>query len=52
MEVNLSSSGFRLCGKAWQIRAYLRHLSRHSLTVQEFVTRQVHPISNKNRTLV
>lgn len=43
MKSSISENGFRLIGKGWQIRAHLRQLSQHPITVAEYLDRQQAP---------
>lgn len=44
MKTTISQQGVRLVGKSWEIRSRLRDWSRSSLTVQEFIQRQISPL--------
>jgi hypothetical protein len=37
MIIHHQPNGIRLTGKAWQIRAWLRQLARHRLTLKQFL---------------
>lgn len=39
MQIEMNQKGLLMSGKAWQIRARLREWSKHSLTLQEFLSR-------------
>lgn len=40
MKMELGTESFVIVGKGWQIRALLRQLANHSLTVDEWLQRQ------------
>lgn len=40
MQTSISSNGLRFVGKSWEIRNRLRELSKHPITVHEFLQRQ------------
>lgn len=39
MKMELGNGRLRIVGKAWQVRARLRQLANHSLTLSELLTR-------------
>ncbi|MBA4495039.1 Z-ring formation inhibitor MciZ [Paenactinomyces guangxiensis] len=41
MNIKMSDTNLHMSGKAWQIRARLREWSKHQITLQEFLSRQI-----------
>ncbi|WP_124727245.1 Z-ring formation inhibitor MciZ [Staphylospora marina] len=50
MKIDVDSHGLRVTGKAWQVRACLRSLATHPLTLKEYLNRRLK--TPKNRTLM
>jgi len=40
MKMEMGNGRLRIVGKAWQVRACLRQLASHSLTLSELLTRR------------
>ncbi|SHE44988.1 Protein of unknown function [Seinonella peptonophila] len=48
MKITTDRQGIRCVGKSWEIRAYLRRLACHQITLYQFLNRQYsHEQKNK-----
>lgn len=47
MQIDLSTHGMRIRGKAWEVRAKLRDLAQSEISLHEFLCRQTRTL-NKN----
>ena len=55
MKTSFSPQGIRIIGKSWEIRARLREWSSSSLTIEQFIQRQIlytKPISLRRKKKV
>jgi hypothetical protein len=41
MKIDLDASGLRVTGKAWEVRACLRMMAGHPLTLKEYLNRRL-----------
>jgi hypothetical protein len=46
MQIDLSSHGMRIRGKAWEVRAKLRDLAQSEISLHEFLYRQTRNVKN------